>query len=65
MKRYNKTIKIMAEKKKFEKPEMQVIKLNTQMRMLAGSGCGEDCSWVGCGSVEICDTDQVCYTVGV
>ena len=55
----------MAEKKKFEKPEMQVIKLNTQMRMLAGSGCGEDCSWVGCGSVEICDTDQVCYTVGV
>ncbi len=29
----------MAEKKKFEKPEMQVIKLNA-MGMLAGSGCG-------------------------
>ena len=27
----------MADKKKFEKPEMQVIKLNAKMHMLAGS----------------------------
>ena len=33
----------MAEKKKFEKPEMQVIKLNAKMHMLSGSGCGTDC----------------------
>ena len=38
----------MAEKKKFEKPEMQVIQLNSKMQMLAGSGCGENCEdhWV-------------------
>lgn len=29
----------MAEKKKFEKPQMEVIKLNTEARILAGSGC--------------------------
>lgn len=32
----------MAEKKKFEKPEMQVIQLKAQMRMMAGS-CIEHC----------------------
>ena len=32
----------MADKKKFEKPEMQVIKLNAKMHMLAGS-CSDDC----------------------
>lgn len=36
----------MAEKKKFEKPQMEAIKLNTEVRILAGSGCGNtaDCS---------------------
>ena len=29
----------MAEKKKFEKPQMEAIKLNTEVRILAGSGC--------------------------
>jgi hypothetical protein len=43
----------MAEKKKFEKPEMQVIELNSKMQMLAGSGCGENC-W---DDVE-CTTDD-------
>lgn len=34
----------MADKKKFEKPQMEVIKLNTEARILAGSGCGSyDC----------------------
>ena len=32
----------MADKKKFEKPEMQVIKLNAKMHMLAGSCSGEN-----------------------
>ncbi len=41
----------MADKKKFEKPEMQVIKLNAKMHMLAGScnpfqdECGGDEDW--------------------
>ena len=39
----------MADKKKFEKPEMQVIKLNAKMHMLAGS-----CR-------EYCDDDTFCY----
>lgn len=39
----------MADKKKFEKPEMQVIKLNAKMHMLAGS-----CS-------EYCADDTFCY----
>lgn len=34
----------MADKKKFEKPQMEVITLNTKMRMLAGSGCDVYCS---------------------
>lgn len=35
----------MAEKKKFEKPQMEAIKLNTEVRILAGSGCNNtaDC----------------------
>jgi hypothetical protein len=33
----------MADKKKFEKPEMQVIQLNAKMRMLAGSECAWYC----------------------
>ena len=36
----------MAYKKKFEKPQMEAIKLNTEVRILAGSGCGNtaDCA---------------------
>lgn len=44
----------MAEKKKFEKPEMQVIKLNAKMQMLAGSGgdsCETDC-YLDCSPIE-------------
>lgn len=29
----------MADKKKFEKPQMEVIKMNTKVSILAGSGC--------------------------
>ena len=29
----------MAEKKKFEKPQMEVIKLNSKVGVLAGSDC--------------------------
>lgn len=29
----------MADKKKFEKPQMEVIKLNSKVGVLAGSGC--------------------------
>lgn len=44
----------MAEKKKFVKPEMQVIQLKTKMHMLAGSctsyDCSTDCAFDECGS---------------
>lgn len=29
----------MADKKKFEKPQMEVIKMNAKVSILAGSGC--------------------------
>ena len=29
----------MADKKKFEKPQIEVIKLNSKVKLLAGSGC--------------------------
>ena len=32
----------MADKKKFEKPQMEVIKLNSKVSILAGSGCYSD-----------------------
>lgn len=34
----------MADKKKFEKPQMEVIKLNSKVGVLAGSGCSTYCS---------------------
>lgn len=43
----------MADKKKFEKPQMETIKLDTNVVILAGS-----CTLV-CGSVDICPTDWV------
>lgn len=48
----------MAVKKKFEKPQMETIKLDTNVVILAGS-----CIVVGCGSVEICSDDWICATV--
>lgn len=41
----------MADKKKFEKPQMEVIKLNSKVGLLAGScdtDCGSNCWGVGC-----------------
>ena len=48
----------MAEKKKFEKPEMQVIKLKA-MGMLAGSGCDSYECTTDCGSH--CWDDSLSY----
>ena len=38
----------MADKKKFEKPQMEMIKLNTNIRILAGSCSTYDCWGDGC-----------------
>ncbi len=38
----------MADKKKFEKPQMEMIKLNTNIRILAGSCSTYDCWGYGC-----------------
>lgn len=50
----------MAEKKKFEKPQMETIKLNTKVCILAGSGCGNtaDCSTYGSASRMFEDIDD-------
>ena len=37
----------MAYKKKFEKPQMEVIKLNSKVGVLAGSDCSTYCSPYG------------------
>ena len=34
----------MADKKKFEKPQMEVIKLNSKVGLLAGSDCSTYCT---------------------
>lgn len=48
----------MADKKKFEKPQMEAINLDTNVVILAGS-----CIVVECGSVEICSDNWSCLTV--
>lgn len=40
----------MADKKKFEKPQMEVIKLNSKVGVLAGSECSAYCSPYGSSS---------------
>lgn len=43
----------MADKKKFEKPQMETIKLDTNVVILTGS-----CTLV-CGSVDICSSNWI------
>ena len=40
----------MADKKKFEKPQMETIKLNNEVRILTGSDCLSDCSTDYCST---------------
>lgn len=44
----------MADKKKFEKPQMEAINLDTNVVILTGS-----CTTLVCGSVEICPSDWI------
>lgn len=48
----------MAEKKKFEKPEMQVIKLKSKVHMLAGSECSPYGCYDDCPAFDPCPCDQ-------
>ena len=50
-------ITIMEEKKKFEKPTMEVVELKSRARILAGS-CNEDYSCPDCH--DMCNKDGVC-----
>ena len=55
----------MEEKKKFEKPLMQVVMLRSKNQLLAGSGC-DDNPWCGpygepC-DFDYCDPDCACVS---